>query len=671
MREYLSKIYDAANGERAYTEVLEVTNFHRIQASTGYRAAAQHVCKKLKADGIDCEVLQYPADGKTWYWSSKSFREWDCKDAWCDLVTPERKRIADFKANNIAVVQKSKPCDYSNTPLDIVMLDKGSDESNYEGLDLNGKIVFIHDDAFNPYMDWAFTKRGAVGFITDFMRTVPGVRVRSDLYDIRNYTSFWWKDHDQEPNIFGFVLTPRQGDELAALIKKMEAEHAADASKPACPQVICKVESSLYDGFFDIVEAKLPGETDEEILVIAHLCHPRASANDNASGVSAAMEVVRTLKYLTDSKQIPALKRGIRMILVPEFSGTYAWLAKHEDLLPKVLAGFNLDMVGGRQTKGYGPLTICGQPHANPAIVTDVAALCLDEVKRNAPSHNQGQWVPMFNSHVTEYAGGSDQFILDDPTVNIPTPMLGQWPDIAYHTAGDTVDCVDPFILHKSASIGACYAYLLANLEVKDVPRILNKTLERLTRDLGDIVKESTEKNVCLDLTFDKFVDFEAFYLKTIADLATYFDADTYAAKVQPLVSDYQDTILRMFAQAKKTLLTVRGAEDYVYEPKFDYKDEYNYIPKRNYRAPLVHTDDHVGTNPDLAAAYKAYSEHSAARKFSMHTLEAFIEYYMDGKRTVNEIARLAILEKGAGDVEIVNEFIQLLIKYGIVEVVG
>lgn len=41
MRQYLDIIRGAVSGERAYSEVLEVTNFNRIQASTGYRAAAE------------------------------------------------------------------------------------------------------------------------------------------------------------------------------------------------------------------------------------------------------------------------------------------------------------------------------------------------------------------------------------------------------------------------------------------------------------------------------------------------------------------------------------------------------------------------------------------------------------------------------------------------------
>ena len=671
MREYLNKIHDTVDGERAYSEVLEVTNYHRIQASTGFRAAAEHVAGKLKADGIDCEVLSYPATDKTWYWASKAFKEWDCKDAWCDLVVPHRENLANFKANNISVVQKSFPCDYSDKPLDVVMLDKGPDESNYEGLDLRGKIVFIRD-GFNPYMSWAFDKRGAVGFITDFMRVVPGVRARSDLYDIRNYTSFWWKDTEVEPNIFGFVLTPRQGDKLAELCRAMAAEHAADPTKPACPQVICKVESSLYDGAMEVVEARLPGETDEEVLIVAHLCHPRASANDNASGVSCAMEVMRVLKHLVDTHQIPALKRGVRMILVPEFSGTYAWLAGHEDLLPKVVAGFNLDMVGGRQVKGYGPLTISGQPHACPAIVTDVAALCMDVAKENAPGHTAGTFVPMFNGIVCGFSGGSDHYLLDDPTVNIPTPMLGQWPDVAYHTAADTAECVDPAMLKNSATIGACYAFLMSNLESADVPKVFTKMMERCANELGQIMNKATEGKSTLDATFEWLEDTEKFYLNTCADMKRYFDEGEYEAHVKGFVEQYQAMVAGMFEQTRKNILTVLGKGDYVYAPDETCPPEYAYVPLRKYRAPLVHVDDFIQGDPELEAAYKAYMALAAEKKIgSTYMMEAFTEYYMNGKRSLYEVARLALMENGFGTIELVHAFVQLLIKYGLVEVVG
>lgn len=115
--------------------------------------------------------------------------------------------MADFDTCATSVMQKSGPYDYSGQPLDIVLMDKGSRKEDYEGVDLEGKLLFLREP-FAAYMDWAFTEKGAVGFVTDYLREVPGVRSREDLYDIRNYTSFWWKDWEKEPHIFGFVLTP-------------------------------------------------------------------------------------------------------------------------------------------------------------------------------------------------------------------------------------------------------------------------------------------------------------------------------------------------------------------------------------------------------------------------------------------------------------------------------
>ena len=88
MRDVLTKIINTVSGERAFNRVREISNFHRIQASPGYRQAAQHVLKRLAEDGLQVQIKTYPADGKTWYFSSKMFQEWDCKDGYLHLVEP-------------------------------------------------------------------------------------------------------------------------------------------------------------------------------------------------------------------------------------------------------------------------------------------------------------------------------------------------------------------------------------------------------------------------------------------------------------------------------------------------------------------------------------------------------------------------------------------------------
>ena len=151
----LSTIKNAVSGERTYNLVREISNFHRIQASTGYRAAAEHVKNRLEQDGLEVRIRSYPADGKTWFFTSKMFKEWNCRDAALTLVSPER-RLADFKSNNMSIIQRSYPTDFHDQPLEIVMLERGSDPAAYEGLDLRGKLIFVREH-FQGFVDWAVT----------------------------------------------------------------------------------------------------------------------------------------------------------------------------------------------------------------------------------------------------------------------------------------------------------------------------------------------------------------------------------------------------------------------------------------------------------------------------------------------------------------------------------
>jgi hypothetical protein len=143
----------------------------------------------------------------------------------------------------------------------------------------------------------------------------------------------------------------------------------------------------LYDGAIEVVEAFLPGKTDEEILITAHLCHPYSSANDNASGVAAGMEAFHALQELLQKGELEPLERGIRMIFMPEFTGTFPWLHElGEEGRKKIKAGLNLDMVGARQGEYYGPLTLSAIPDSTPNLVWDAALFVMDEIMKSAPS---------------------------------------------------------------------------------------------------------------------------------------------------------------------------------------------------------------------------------------------------------------------------------------------
>ncbi|MCL2007820.1 MAG: DUF4910 domain-containing protein [Treponema sp.] len=674
MKNYIRAIKHAADGNRIFNNAGEVSNYHRIQSSKGFRAAAGLIAEQLQNYGLDSKVKSYPADGKKWYLSAKIFKEWDCKEAYCDLLSPEIKRLADFSANNLSIIQRSYPCDHRNKPLDVVLLDRGTEEAAYEGLDLQGKIIFVRE-AFQPFMEWAVKKRGAVGIISDFLRPIDDVRDRFTMFDALNYTSFWWKYTINEPKAFGFVLSPKEGDILAEQCRKMREEHIKDSSKDLYPKVSCYVSSSIYDGSFENVDTVIKGESDEEIIIVAHLCHPRASANDNASGVAAGMEAMKTLNDLLKNGKIPPLKRTIRLLLVPEFTGTYAFLDEIGAGMKKILAGINLDMVGGRQANGYGPLTMVDLPRAMPSFVTDLAAFVIDEVRKdgNTALFEGEQNISVLNIQETIYGGGSDHFILSDPTIAIPTFMLGQSPDVNYHTDKDTIDKLDPFILQKSACIAASYAYALANLSIDDLSGILNKSGERLSRALSLAIERAHEKkdkndNQTANDLYEEFEQIKRFAGAGCDDYKRFFKGSEQE-RLSLLIGNEQQYIKTIVDAAFKKYLVNSGVKDFTYR-KHQTPSQYAGIPIRKHVSPIQHLDDYAINDNELYAAYTAYNKGSRKKFKSSGDSEALIQFYMDGKRSIFEIARELRLELNDGDPDIVMDYIKLLEQYKLVDII-
>lgn len=641
IRQTTRAILSRINGQRAFQTVAEISTYHRIQASTGYRAAAQHAQEKLQRWGIASEVLSFPAREDVIFGTYPSFEEWDCRGAYCDMVSPVYKRLADFDAIPISVIQKSAPCDHTKEPLELVMLDNGLDESGYRNVDFKNKLVFVRGNIDRVY-HWLVEQRGAAGLITDFVLQDEHVRERHDQSDTLRYTSFWWKPNQKKA--FGFVISPREGDKLAALCEEMKA-------KKEKILIRCKVDSSIYPGHIEDVMAFLPGKTEEEILLVGHLCHPRSSANDNASGSSCCMEAMLTLKQMLDEGVLPPLQRGIRMLLVPEFTGTYAYLDRIGDKVKNIRAAFNLDMVGGRQDHGYGPITITDLPLSTPSFVSDAAGTVLDEIKRQVVGMMPESYCPLWNSHMTEYSGGSDHVVLSDPKTNVPCLMMGQWPDKYYHTSTDTLDRVDPYILSRSAALAAGYAYGLANLEPADVGDICNTGLQRAGIYLTDLQTKMTRGT--LDPRFYK--GRVQLYTKWRLD-----SIDTYASWLDVDRSELEAEKARVTALVRaicgfdplrpvKTIVTRRQAE------------KYSLVASRVKNVPVMMNKLQNMFDEKTNAEIDAF----CARYMGVlgHAVSLAVDYRIDGRRTTAEIARDIAYEFGVYVPEAIDAYVRMLIK--------
>jgi len=447
---------EAISGAAALQDLAGIIAHHRIQSSPGFRRAAHFCLERLRDAGVPAQVLSFPGDGVTRYWGHPTPQEWDAQAATLRLVAPEEEArlLADYREDKISLIQRSLATPAGGVEAEVVVLEDGEEEADYAGLDVRGRVVLTRGDV-ERVRELAVERHGAVGILFDGMRETPPVRPLLGL-EARQYTSFWWEAAGPTATrCFGFVLTPQQGEALRRLVKK-----EARQGRPV--RVRAEVDASFYAGSVEVVEGFLAGETPEEVWLVAHLCHPQPSANDNASGAAVLLEVAGAIARMLSAGTLPRPRRGIRFLLVPEMTGTYAYLATHEEYLPRVVAALNLDMVGEDQSRCGSTLNLTSTPLSTPSVSDDLLALIFQEVAAEGKGFMGVSDYALFRWVEAPFSGGSDHYILADPTVGIPCPMLLQWPDRFYHTSADTLDKVDPAMLGRVGVAAAAYLWWLA-----------------------------------------------------------------------------------------------------------------------------------------------------------------------------------------------------------------
>jgi aminopeptidase YwaD len=60
-KDWITELKQEISGKQAYRYAARIAQYHRIQASPGYREAAKTVMELLKRDGVDAELVSYPA----------------------------------------------------------------------------------------------------------------------------------------------------------------------------------------------------------------------------------------------------------------------------------------------------------------------------------------------------------------------------------------------------------------------------------------------------------------------------------------------------------------------------------------------------------------------------------------------------------------------------------
>lgn len=464
-------LIDEVSGETAFRYTAMISAFDRVQASEGFHAAAEAIRAELQKLGYaDAEIEGWPSDGTRRYYTYRSVIGWRATKGELWLVSPQRERLCSYADTPLTLVKHSGP---GRAEAELVDVGSGIGEAAYRGRDVKGRIV-LATGATGQVMREAVLARGALGALTYYAAdTRPGYP------NMVRYTALWPRWEDRDKLGFAFNLSKNQGARLKRLLEEGR-------------KVVLRgeVEAEFFPTLIETLTATLPGavEPDKEIILVAHLCHPMPSANDNGSGSGGLLEMARALKAMIASGAIPPPRRTIRFLWVPEFNGLVPYVQAHLARTRQSLAAVNCDMIGEDLHLTGGTLGIFRTPDSNPSFLNDAAAnfaglaASLDLTSLNGSTHPF-----VWASH--PYSGGSDHVVFNDGALRVPSVMLNRG-DTFHHTSLDTMDKVDPTELRRACFIALGTVYYLAaagEKEALDVARlVLRNGLGRQAADAAD-----------------------------------------------------------------------------------------------------------------------------------------------------------------------------------------
>lgn len=332
----------------------------------------------------DLEVIEVPSGTQIGTWTVPD--EWIVRDAW--VKDPQGNKIADFSINPLSLVVGSIPMHAT------VSLEELRTHWNYSD-DLPDATPYV----FKYYdKDWGFcfpknAIREKVVYHENGEIVCEGGTCFPDL-----------KDFDPEVGkvqIEGIDYKPQYKDKL------VEGDYEVF------------IDTEYRPGTMKIGVHTIPGNSDREILLFAHLDHPY-QANDNLSAVVCLLDLVEKLDC----------DHTIKIVFCAETIGSIAYV-QYADI-SKVDFMISVDICGNDN-----PLLLQKPWDVENRLyrVSHVAIQGLGETYR------QGQFRNII---------GSDEYVFNDPMIGIPGIMLSRFPYKEYHTSADSPEIINYDAIEKT-----------------------------------------------------------------------------------------------------------------------------------------------------------------------------------------------------------------------------
>jgi aminopeptidase YwaD len=459
------------SGSAARRNLQDLTLFHRMRGSVGFRAAAERVRDRAREYGLsEVEILELPADGSIFYGTQRSRPAWDADFAelweqreeggrWVDA-----ERIASWETRPIVLAQDSAS---GEAAAELVDVGAGAAEGDYAGKDVRGKLVLVSAQPTAVY-PLAVDRFGAAGIVSYAQNQVTG----------------WWKE-DENLVRWGHLPTFPAPKTFAFMVSLKTArgwQERLAAGRPV--RLRASVRAGQHPGAYSIATGVIPGaDREHEVVLSCHLDHQRPGANDNASGCSTILEVARALAKLVREGKLAPPRRTLRFVWPPEIEGTIALLNARPEIAARALAVIHMDMVGGDAEITKAVFHVTRSPASLPTFVNDVGAAFGRFVNEQSYALAATGEAPYpladpegskraLQAEMVDFTEGSDHQVWSEGSWRVPAIYLNDWPDRYIHTHADGVANIDPTKLRRAAFLGAASAWYLAGLDAAGMPAL-------------------------------------------------------------------------------------------------------------------------------------------------------------------------------------------------------
>ncbi len=423
------------NAERMQADIAEFFALSRWSSFDKINALARLIAAKMNEAGLcDVRLIEAPADGKTAYGGWVMPKAYDVEAARLTLLPDDgsTRLLADYHANPPSLMLYSMKTPDEGITAELIVADS-ADECRSQTL--AGRLVLTSCGGVE--FSQSAMRAGALGLICDGRfgrRFIKEGAYLDDTNEWHNYTIPPW---DDESKGFGFSISPAEGQQLRARLEAREQVrlHAV-------------VKTRHYDGVIPVVSGRLPGIEPEEIVLTGH--YDEFGADDNCSQIAVGLEVLRAIRAMLESGEIPPLKRGIRLLFPMEVRGFNALVQDREET-KNIRLGLNIDTVGTDQNRATTICTLVESFAALPSFAEELLAELLERTQAENPLF---RWRRV----------GADVIdnVFGEPLLGAPTPCLYHY-SATHHLPLDTPDRINRPMLLDMARIAATYAAFVAN----------------------------------------------------------------------------------------------------------------------------------------------------------------------------------------------------------------